>query len=68
VFGLVVGIPSSWVTATLIRSMLFGVEPSAPHVFAFACSALVIAGALATVVPAVTASRVDPVVALRTEV
>ena len=67
VFGLVVGIPSSWGAATLIRSLLFGVEPSAPHVFALASSALVIAGALATVVPAVTASRVDPMVALRTD-
>ena len=67
VCGLVVGLPSSWGAATLIRSLLFGVEPSATHVFVFACSALVIAGALATVVPAVSASRVDPMVALRTE-
>ncbi len=66
-FGLGFGLAASAVTVRLIRSMLFETEPMDPAVFAEVAVVLLLVAALACIVPAWRASRLDPVQALRTE-
>jgi len=65
--GLAIGIPAAVGAARLVSSQLYGVSPAAPG--AFLLAALALGGvALATgLIPALRASRVDPMVALRYE-
>jgi putative ABC transport system permease protein len=63
--GLVVGIPAAMAVARLIRSQLYGVEPSAPHTFVTVSLVLGAVALAATLVPALRASRVDPMTTLR---
>lgn len=63
--GLVVGVPAAVVAARVIRSLLFGVQPFDPYSFALASVVLAGATLAAMILPAVRASRVDPVVTLR---
>jgi hypothetical protein len=63
--GLLVGIPAALAATQAIRSQLFGVEPSAPHVFILASLVICIAALAAMVRPALRASRLDPVTMLR---
>jgi ABC-type lipoprotein release transport system permease subunit len=49
-----------------LRSFLFGVTPSDPWAFLAACVALLFAAVLAAYLPARRASRIDPLIALRT--
>jgi predicted permease len=65
VAGLAIGIPISLGAAQLIRTQLFGVAPTAPHIIAMACALLATASIVATFVPARRASHVDPIVTLR---
>ena len=51
----------------LIRSMLYETRPLDPSVFAAVTAMLFVVAALACIVPAWRASRVDPMQALRTE-
>jgi predicted permease len=51
----------------LIRALLFGVSPIDPITFTATVLALLAAAALAAIVPALTALRLDPMVALRDE-
>jgi putative ABC transport system permease protein len=51
----------------LLRTLLFGVTPLAPAVYAGTAAALVVVALAACVIPAQRAARVDPVVALRDE-
>ena len=61
--GIVVAIPS----ARLLRSQLFGVGPGDPMTFAAVTIGLVVVAVAAAFWPAWRATRVDPVVALRTD-
>jgi ABC-type antimicrobial peptide transport system permease subunit len=63
--GLAIGVPVAIGAGHLIRTQLFGVEPTAPHVIAGACAVLGSAALIATLVPARRASRVDPMKTLR---
>lgn len=65
--GVTIGIAGSLVTARAIRSMLFDVQPTDPATFVSVAAALVAVAALACWVPARRATKVDPVVALRSE-
>ncbi len=66
-FGLLFGLAASAAAVRLIRSMLYNTEPLDPAVFAVVAGALLMVAALACIVPAWRASRLDPMQALRTE-
>jgi len=65
--GLVVGLSASAGVVRLIRSMLYETNPLDPAVFAAVAAALLGVAALACMLPAWRASRLDPMQALRTE-
>jgi putative ABC transport system permease protein len=53
--------------AALLRTLLYGVTPAAPGIYAGTAAALVLVAMVACVIPAQRAARVDPAVALRNE-
>jgi len=65
--GGVVGIAGAFALGGLVKAMLFGVEPLDPPTYAGAIAVLGIAAAIACALPAMRATRVDPLVALRDE-
>ena len=65
--GLVLGLAASAGLTRLMRTMLYETRPMDPAVFAAVSAAMLLVAALACIVPAWRASRVDPVQALRTE-
>lgn len=65
--GLLAGGALAAALGGLLRSLLFGVTPMAPGIYAATAAALVLVAIAACVIPAHRASRVDPVVALRNE-
>jgi predicted permease len=66
-YGLMLGIIASAGAVRLIQSMLYGTRPLDPAIFAAVAATLLAVAALACVVPAWRASRIDPMQALRTE-
>ena len=67
VIGLALGLAASAEASRLMRDMLYETQPLDPWVFAAVSATLISVAALACIVPAWRASRVDPVQALRTE-
>jgi ABC-type antimicrobial peptide transport system permease subunit len=65
--GVAAGAALSLVGAGLLQSVLFGIEPGDPRVFAGAIAALLLVGGLATYIPARRTGRIDPSAALRIE-
>jgi len=65
--GLALGLAASVEGGRLMRDMLYETRPLDPIVFAAVSGTLLLVAALACIVPAWRASRVDPVQALRTE-
>lgn len=65
--GMGIGIAASVVFAGAVRSMLFGVNAADPATFAAMLVILTIVAALAGYFPARRASRIDPIIALRSE-
>jgi putative ABC transport system permease protein len=65
--GVVIGISLAVWASTLMRGMLHGVKPGDPLTFAAVGAVLTGVAILASLVPALRATRVDPVVALKTE-
>ena len=63
--GLVAGLPAAWALARVMRSLLFGLEPGDPLVFASAALLLLGTALFAGYWPARQAARVDPMRALR---
>ena len=66
-YGLVLGLAASAGAVRLIQSMLYGTRPLDPAIFAAVAATLLMVAALACLVPAWRASRIDPMQALRTE-
>lgn len=66
-YGLVLGFAASTGAVRLIGAMLYGTRPLDPAVFAVVASTLLAVAALACLVPAWRASRIDPMQALRIE-
>ena len=65
--GVVAGIVVALAGARLLNSLLFGTSPTDTLTFVAAATLLVAIAALASLVPALRASRVDPLIALRDE-
>jgi ABC-type antimicrobial peptide transport system permease subunit len=63
--GIVLGLLGAWSVSRLIASLLFDVSATDPFTFALTAFALAGVAALACTVPAVRATRVDPLIALR---
>jgi putative ABC transport system permease protein len=65
--GAVVGLVGAVAATTLMQSLLFGVAPVDPTTYAVAAGLLATIALAACAVPAMRATRVDPLVALRDE-
>ena len=65
--GLVAGLAGALVLTRLMETLLFGVRPSDPATLAGVVALIITVAAAACLVPAVRATRVDPMVALRDE-
>jgi predicted permease len=66
-FGLIVGLAASLEVGQLMRDLLYEIKPLDPSVYAAVAATLLAVAALACIVPAWRASRLDPVQALRSE-
>jgi putative ABC transport system permease protein len=66
-YGLVLGLGASVAAVKLIESMLYETRPLDPAIFAVVAGTLMLVAALACLIPAWRASRIDPMQALRTE-
>ena len=67
VLGVAVGTVASMVSAHLIASLLFGTSPWDASTYATVMLALVAVALLAGYLPALRASRINPIIALRNE-
>jgi len=65
--GLILGLTASAGATQLIRSMLYGTEPTDPAVIGAVILTLLLIALIACIFPAWRASRLDPMQALRTE-
>jgi predicted permease len=65
--GVAAGVPAAWGLAKLVESQLFGMSGRDPITMALAAIGLGLVASLAGYVPALRASRVDPLHALRYE-
>ena len=67
IVGVVIGIPTALAATRFISGLLYGLTPTDPISVSMAVITLVVSAILAGFLPARTASRVDPLVALRYE-
>ena len=65
--GIVLGMLGSFVLSRFLRSLLFGVTQTDPYTFVAVPTLLMIAATLACLLPALKATRVDPMTALKWE-
>ncbi len=65
--GILVGIPAAFAALQLVANQLYGVSPNDPKYSAAAALVLLLCLAVAGYVPALRASRIDPLIALRYE-
>jgi predicted permease len=65
--GLLVGIPLTFALSSLVRSQLFGLDPHDPLTLTSAIVGLTFVACLAGLLPALKASRIDPLQSLRDE-
>jgi predicted permease len=67
VSGVLIGIPCALGAARLIRSQLYGLAPNDPATIIGAAVVFIVTGFVAALVPALRASKIDPMDALRQE-
>ena len=65
--GIVIGIAGSLMTTRLLKGFLFGLQPWDPLTFSCVATLVLTVTLIATALPALRATRVDPVLALRHE-
>ena len=62
--GLAAGLSAAVVSTRLMETLLFGVSPGDPATLAGVAAVITIVAMTASLVPAIRATRVDPIVAL----
>ena len=67
VTGVLIGAPCAWAAARLVRAQLYGIAPDDPRTLLIAAAMILATGLAASLLPALRASRVAPVDALREE-
>jgi putative ABC transport system permease protein len=65
--GIAIGIVAALASAPILQSLLYGTGSRNPFVLVQVCIAVALVGLLAAYIPAIRATRVDPMVALRYE-
>jgi ABC-type antimicrobial peptide transport system permease subunit len=65
--GVLIGAPCAWAAARVVRAQLYGVSPGDPRTLLFGAAILLATVLAASLFPALRASRVTPVEALREE-
>ena len=65
--GVVVGLALAAALVRVMTTLLFGVDQHDPGTFSGVTAIMVLVGIVATLVPAYRATRVDPIVTLRSE-
>ena len=65
--GLLIGLTSAFVLTRVMESLLFGISATDPVTFGIICVVLLMVAALASYIPALRATTVDPMVALRAQ-
>lgn len=65
--GLAVGVPSAMALGQYVSSQLYGIQPNDPWMAMGTMLLLAVVAALAGLIPARRASRIDPILALRYE-
>jgi hypothetical protein len=65
--GIVLGTLAALVTTRVLASLLYGISPFDPAAYAMACGLLLAVACLANLLPALSAARIDPLRALKTE-
>ena len=65
VIGVTIGVAASWLMGGVVTALLNDVEPTDSGVFLATAAGVLLVAALASYLPARSASRVDPMVALR---
>jgi putative ABC transport system permease protein len=65
--GVSIGLGVAVVGNRMLGHLLFGIGSTDPTTYAWACGVLVVVAAVASLVPALRAGRVDPVIAMRLE-
>jgi predicted permease len=65
--GILGGLAGAFGLTRFLAKLLYGVKPVDPVTFASVAVALLLVAAMASVIPALRATRVDPVIALRSE-
>ena len=62
-----IGLTGAFALTRVLTSLLFGITAHDPVVFAGNATLLILIGMLACVIPALRATRVNPIIALRAE-
>ena len=65
--GVVTGLVGAYFAVGILTSLLYGVKPNDPTTFALVPAVLAVVALGAALVPALRASRVDPIIAMRAE-
>jgi ABC-type antimicrobial peptide transport system permease subunit len=65
--GIAVGMVASLISASVLKSMLYGTGSRNPLVLTLVCIAVALAGLIAAYIPAFRAASIEPMQALRAE-
>jgi ABC-type antimicrobial peptide transport system permease subunit len=65
--GLALGLSAAYAVSRVVSTLLYGVSATDPVTFGGVTAVLIVVALVASIVPAMRASRVDPVAALRTQ-